>query len=191
MSLRIPNTEEYDKQIRYSAQEIDARLTELGRTIDRDHPNGVVLLVYLRAAALFGADLLRKITVPADIDYLAIGRFQMQNDETPLLFLRQDHTVSVYRKDVLLCTDIVRSGFTMHFLLQQLEAREPSSLEICAILHNPLQQLLPLPLGYIGFETDYSSLCGYGMAYKNAGRQFPDIVQLVQEKDDLETASEE
>ena len=54
-SIKKCSQEEYDKQIRYSAQEIDARLTELGRTIDRDHPNGVVLLVYLRAAALFGA----------------------------------------------------------------------------------------------------------------------------------------
>lgn len=177
--MRIPTAEEYKKQIRYASQKIDTRLAELGRAIDRDHPEGVILLVYLRAAAIFGADLLRKITVPADIDFLSIGRFQMDEDESPLLYLRQDATASIYNKDVLLCTDIVRSGFTTHFLLQQLQAREPRTLQICTLLHNPDQQLLPLPLAYTGFETSYASLCGYGMHYKGEGRQFPDIVELV------------
>lgn len=176
---RIPTADEYGEQIRYTKEAIDERLTELGKEIDRDHPDGVVLLVYLRAAAIFGADLLRKITVPADIDFLSIGRFQMDEEESPLLFLRQDASVSIYKRDVLLCTDIVRSGFTMHFLLQQLEARNPRTLQICTLLHNPDQQLLPLPLGYTGFHTSYASLCGYGMHYKNEGRQFPDIVELV------------
>lgn len=176
---RIPTAEEYEKQIRYTKEELDERLTSMGREIDRHHPDGVILLVYLRAAAVFGADLLRKITVPADIDFLSIGRFQMDEKETPLLFLRQDASVSIYRRNVLLCTDIVRSGFTMHFLLQQLKARNPNTLKICTLLHNPEQQLLPLPLGYVGFNTSYASLCGYGMHYKGEGRQFPDIVELI------------
>lgn len=181
MTRRIPTAEEYEKQIRYSRDEIDKRLSSLGHEIDRDFPDGVILLVYLRAAAVFGCDLLRKITVPADIDFLSIGRYQMDEKETPLLFLRQDATVSVFRRNVLLCTDIVRTGFTMHFLLQQLQARKPDSLEICTLLHNPEQQLLPLPLGYIGFNTSYASLCGYGMHFKSQGRQYPDIVELVRE----------
>ncbi len=181
---RIPGPQEYQDQIRYSAAEIDRRLAELGKRIDRDHPNGVTLLVYLRSAAIFGADLLRKITVSADIDFLSISRFQMEEKETPLLYLSQDSAVSIFRRDVLLCTDIVRSGFTMHFLLQQLKARNPNSLQICTLLHNPDQQLLPLPLSYIGFETDYPSLCGYGMNYRGQGRQFPDIVQLIPSEDD-------
>ncbi len=180
---RIPTADEYEKQIRYTRSQIDERLTSLGQEIDRDHPDGVILLVYLRAAAIFGSDLLRKITVPADIDFLSIGRFQMEESETPLLFLRQDATVGIFRRDVILCTDIVRSGFTMHFLLQQLTARKPRSLQICTLLYNPEQQLLPLPLGYIGFETSYASLCGYGMHYRNKGRQFPDIVELIREDD--------
>lgn len=178
---RIPTAEEYEKQIRYTYGQIDERLAALGREIDRDFPNGVVLLVYLRAAAVFGTDLLRKIKVPADIDFLSIGRFQMDEAETPFLYLRQDASISIFRRDVLLCTDIVRSGFTMHFLLQQLKARNPNSLQICTLLHNPEQQLLPLPLGYIGFHTSYASLCGYGMHYKGSGRQFPDIVELIKE----------
>lgn len=79
---RIPTAEEYEKQIRYTKEELDERLTSMGREIDRHHPDGVILLVYLRAAAVFGADLLRKITVPADIDFLSIGRFQMDEKET-------------------------------------------------------------------------------------------------------------
>ncbi|HHU07822.1 MAG TPA: hypothetical protein GXZ59_05705 [Clostridiaceae bacterium] len=181
MTRRIPTADEYEKQVRYNKYEIDKRLTNMGREIDRDYPDGVTLIVYLRAAAVFGCDLLRKITVPADIDFLSIGRHQMDESETPLLFLRQDATVSIFRRHVLLCTDIVRTGFTMHFLLQQLQARKPDSLQICTLLHNPDQQLLPLPLGYIGFITSYASLCGYGMHFKGQGRQYPDIIELIQE----------
>ena len=196
MKLRIPRPEEYEGQIQYSAEAIDERLTELAAEIDRDYPEGVTLLCDLKAAAILGADLLRKIKVPARIDYLGLGRLQLEEGETPLLFLRQDATLDIYDEDVVLCTDIVRSGFTMHFLLQQLRAREPRSLEICALLHNPNQQLLPLPLKYIGFDTDYDSLCGYGMDYHGMGRQFPDIVRLMpdkeaEEKEDKEKAEEE
>lgn len=190
MKLRIPTREEYPNQIRYPAAEIDRRLTELGREIDRDYPEGVTLLCYLRAAAIFGADLIRKISVPANIDYLGLGRLQLQEGEAPLLFLRQDATLDIYGENVLLLTDIVRSGFTMHFLLQQLRARQPKSLEICALLHNPEQQLLPLPLKYAGFVTDYGSLCGYGMSFRGAGRQYPDIIQLVPDRDGGEDADE-
>ncbi|MDD2427114.1 MAG: phosphoribosyltransferase family protein [Eubacteriales bacterium] len=179
---RIPTADEYEKQIRYSKNEIEERLCALGKQIDRDFPDGLILLVYLRGAAVFGCDLLRKITVPADIDFLSIGRYQVDEDESPLLYLRQDTTVNIYNRNVLLCTDIVRSGFTMHFLLQQLRARNPKSLQICTLLHNPDQQLLPLPLAYIGFDTTYASLCGYGMHFRDQGRQFPDIVELVKEK---------
>ncbi len=182
MTRRIPTAEEYEKQVRYTKREIDERLAAMGQEIDRDFPDGVILLIYLRAAAVFGCDLLRKITVPADIDFLSIGRYQMDESETPLLFLRQDATVNIFRRNILLCTDIVRTGFTMHFLLQQLQARKPDSLQICTLLHNPDQQLLPLPMGYIGFDTSYASLCGYGMHFKGQGRQFPDIVELIKEE---------
>lgn len=191
MRLRIPTPEEYEQQIKYSAAEIDARLEELADEIERDYPEGVTLLCYLKAAAIFGADLLRKLKVPARIDYLGLGRLQLEKGEAPLLFLRQDATLDIYDEDVLLLTDIVRSGFTMHFLLENLRARDPRSLEICALLHNPNQQLLPLPLKYTGFDTDYDSLCGYGMDYHGRGRQFPDIVQLMPDKDYVEEPEEE
>lgn len=184
MKLRIPNPDEYEAQIKYTAAEIDARLDELAAEIDRDYPDGVTLLCYLKAAAILGADLLRKLKAPAKIDYLGLGRLQLEEGETPILFLRQDATLNIYDENVILLTDIVRSGFTMHFLLQQLRAREPKELEILALMHNPNQQLLPLPLKYIGFETDYDSLCGYGMDFKGRGRQFPDIIQLLPDKND-------
>ena len=79
------------------------------------------------------------------------------------------------------------AGLDLPVLLQQLQAREPRILQICTLLHNPDQQLLPLPLAYTGFETSYASLCGYGMHYKGEGRQFPDIVELV--KKDLSSGN--
>ena len=182
MKLKIPNKYAYEAAVCYSADEIDKRLEKLGAEINSDYPDGVVLLMNQNAALIFVADLLRKLSIKTEIDTLTIGRLRRSPGETPLLFLRDKLNVDIKGKDVLVCTDIVRSGFTMHFLVGRLKNEKPSSLSVCALLHNPSQQLLPLPIKYVGFETGYNSLCGYGMAYRGNGRGFPDIVKLIPDK---------
>lgn len=178
--FRLPNPDEYVDQIRYQASDIAHRIESLAKEISQDY-NHLILLINQKHALIFVADLIRHMKIQTDVDFLSIGKVQIQNDESPILFLRDDLTVNLQNKDVLICTDIVRSGFTMHFLMQKLKNSNPKSLSICSLLHNPKQQLLPLPLKYVGFETDYDSLCGYGMAYQGQGREFPDIIQLMEE----------
>ncbi len=180
MSLRIPRPDEYQEQILFTAGEISERLRELGQEISQAYPKGLVLLANQRASAVFLTDLMRTLSVPVDYDFLELGRVSL-DDEAPLLFLKQVATVNITGQDVLLLTDIVRSAFSVHFLLEQLSAKEPKSLEICSLLYNPIQQLLPIPIKYKGFETTHHSVCGYGMAYRGDGRQYPDIVKLLAE----------
>lgn len=179
MNFRLPTPEEYNRKINFSAEQISERIKELGAEISRDYPNGVTLLINQKSSLVFTADLMREISPNVRIEFLRLGSIKQQDDASPLLFLRQSEEIILEGQDCILCTDIVRTGFTMHFLLTHLKSKNPKSLEICTLLHNPEQQLLPFPLKYIGFETDYDSLCGYGISYQSQGRQFKDIVQLV------------
>ena len=182
MMLRIPNETEYADQVLFSAQEIDQRMALLGEDISRAYPEGLLLIANQRASLIFLADLMRQIKVPVDYDFVELGRVTVDK-ETPVLFVRQIGQIDIRDRDVLLLTDIVRSGFSMHFLLKELMTREPKSLEVCTLLHNPDQQLLPIPIKFSGFNTNEKSCCGYGMAYHGRGRHFPDIVSLVADVD--------
>lgn len=181
MKLRLPSADEYEDQIVFSASAIDKRLEALGEAISKEYPNGLILLANQRSAAVFLADLLRKITVPVDFDIIEIGSVSV-GSESPQLFIRQAATVNIQSEDVLLVTDIVRSAFSAHFLLEQLHAKLPKSLEICTLLYNPEQQLLPIPVKYFAFQNTYHSVCGYGMSYHGKGRNYPDIIKLIAEK---------
>ena len=182
MRLRIPNKDEYHEKINFSAAQIGERVKALGAQISEDYPNGLTLLCNQKSALVFVADLIRSIDVNVRLEVLEFGSLQHDEEAAPILFLRQADELIIDGQDCLICTDVVRTGFTMHFLLDQLYAKTPKTLQICTLLSNPEQLLLPLPLRYTGFETDYDSLCGYGIPFKGEGRQFPDIVQLVPDK---------
>lgn len=183
MNKRVPNKDEYQEQIRFSREDIASAIKVLGAKITEDYPNGVYLLINQKASMVFVSDLIRAIDAEVDFEFLKIGSIQAQEDASPLLYLNESEDIILKGKDVIICTDIIRTGFTLHFLLNNLAAKNPMSLSVCTLLHNPEQQLIPLDdLEYVGYETNYDSLCGYGMPYQGKGRQFPDIVQLITEE---------
>lgn len=184
MSLRVPNKAEYADSISVSAEEIHQRIKELGAQITRDYDDGLLLLCNQKASVVFLADLMREIDLNLDIEFLDLGSIKQEEGATPLLYLRQSEELILKNRDCIIITDVVRTGFTLHFLLSILKAKNPKSIAVCTLLYNPEQQLLPIELKYKGFETDYDSLCGYGIAYKGKGRQFKDIVELVYEDDE-------
>jgi hypoxanthine phosphoribosyltransferase len=185
VTLRIPSASEYEDQVLFSADQIAGRMADLGQEISLAYPDGLLIIANQRASLIFLADLVRQIQVPVDYDFVDLGRVTVDK-ETPVLFVRQTGRIDIKDRDVLLLTDIVRSGFTMHFLMKELITREPKSLEVCTLLHNPDQQLLPIPIKFSGFRTNEKSCCGYGMAYEGQGRRFPDIVTLVADAEEDE-----
>ena len=184
MLQRIPRPDEYEDRIAYSADEISKRIVELGKELSADYPNGVTLLCNQKASVVFLADLMRAMTVRVEIEFLQLGSIKQTDDASPLLFLKQSDEIVLQGKDVVIITDVVRTGFTMHFLINNLASKSPSSLEVCTLLHNPEQQLLPIEIKYAGYNTDYDSVAGYGISYKKDGRNFPDIVTLIKIDDD-------
>ena len=188
--LRMPNDAEYENQILFSAEQIRQRMAELGREISRTYPEGLLIMANQRASLIFLADLVRQIQVPVDYDFVDLGRVTVDK-ETPVLFVCQSGQIDIKNRDVLLLTDIVRSGFTMHFLMKELMTQEPKSLEVCTLLHNPDQELLPIPIKFRGFRTNEKSCCGYGMAYEGHGRRFPDIVTLLADSESVADSKKE
>lgn len=173
-----------DYSILFSAEDIEKRLDEIAAEIDRDYPNGLVIVGMLKGSVIFLSDLVRRLTVPVRVDFLRVGAYDYRPGETPLLRIVHDLDVTIYERDVLLVDDFVCTGFETNFVLQQLEMRGPSSLHVCSLIIAPQQQLLPLPLRYSGFEVGFEHLVGYGLddGYER-GRQLPFIARLNDRQD--------
>lgn len=169
--------------ILFSSEQIEKRLDELAAEIDRDYPNGLILVGVLKGSAVFLSDLMRRLTVPVRVDFIRVGVFDYRAGETPLLRIVQDLDVTIYERDVLLIDDFVCTGFETNFVLQHLEMREPASLHVCSLITAPLQQLLPLPLRYSGFEVGFERLVGYGLDDHERGRQLPFIARINERQD--------
>ena len=164
----------------FDGETLQRRIEELGKEIDaRYHAELLVLVSMLKGSLYFLADLSRAIATKSEYDMVAVS------SEGTRMRLTRDITVDVRNKHVLVVEEIVRTGLTTNFLLQHLEAKQPKSMAVCALLHNPQQQLIELPLTHVGFVIDETRVIGYGMDYREQDRTLPFIARL--EKDRYRT----
>jgi hypoxanthine phosphoribosyltransferase len=146
----------------------------LGSEIEADHPDGVVLVVVLKGALLFGADLARAIRrVPVEIDFISISRFAPDSGRVKIL---HDLDTDIGGRDVVLVEDIVDTGLTVAYLTNQLEMREPRTLGTCALLDRPGRRIVPQTLQYRGVEIDDQFVLGYGLHVRDLYRNLPFVV---------------
>ncbi len=157
-------------------REIAARVEDLGRQISRDYTGrDLVLVGVLRGVTPFMADLMRRISLPVRIDYLALSSYQ--GDDSQLHFtkaLEEDITGA----DVLVVEDIVDTGMSLHRLLQYLWRRGPTSVEVCTLLDKRARRLANVPIAYTGFDIDDEFVVGYGLDYHQQYRNLPFIATL-------------
>ncbi|MFZ4584987.1 MAG: hypoxanthine phosphoribosyltransferase [Acidimicrobiia bacterium] len=140
---------------------IAATVARLASEIERNHPNGVVLVGVLKGALVFLADLARAITaVPVTIDFLALSRYEPDSGRVRLL---KDLDVDVTDRDVLIVEDLVDTGLTLAYLVRQIAERGASTVEVCTLLDRSKQRIVPLPLRYVGYEVDDQFVLGYGL----------------------------
>lgn len=125
----------------------------------------MVLVAVLKGSLLFASDLMRRITVPAEIDFLAISPYEAGTGRVRLV---KDLDIDIGGRDVVLVEDIVDTGLTLAFLLGELGRREPRSLETCALLDKSARRILPVALRFVGFEVPDEFVLGYGLDF--AGR---------------------
>jgi hypoxanthine phosphoribosyltransferase len=158
----------------FSAEQIAAKVKELGQAISRDYDGRFPLLVgVLRGVVPFIADLLRAITIPVEVDYLAIASYSAEMREHGFVRLQKDLDESIQGRHVLFVEDLVDTGLTLNYLLRNLRARDPASLEVCALFNRPHRRLINLAIQYKGFDLPDRFVVGYGLDYRGRYRNLP------------------
>ena len=146
-------------------ESLERRIEELGQAISTDYQGkDLVLICVLKGGVAFLVDLMRQISVPHEIDFLAISSYGIgQRESSGVVRILMDLAGSIEGRDVLIVEDIVDSGQTMDYLLRTLRARNPASLRVCTILNKPSRRVVDVPLDYIGFDIPDRFVLGYGL----------------------------
>ena len=151
-----------------------ARVEELGAEISADYEGRDLLLVgVLKGAIFFISDLMRELTVPCEIDFMAISSYGAGTDSSGVVRILKDLEINISGRDVLVVEDIIDSGLTLSYLIRNLESREPASLEVCALLTKPSRREIDVPVRYVGFEIPNKFVVGYGLDFAERYRNLP------------------
>ncbi len=158
---------------------LSARVAELGAEVSSDYEGRDLLLVgVLKGAIFFMADLMRHITVPCEVDFMAISSYGDSTDTSGIVRILKDLDINIEGRDVLVVEDIIDSGLTLSYLMRNLESREPASLEVCALMTKPSRRQIDVPVRYIGFEIPDRFVVGYGLDLAERYRNLPYVAVL-------------
>jgi len=167
------------RRIVYTAEDLKTKVAGMGRQISADYAGkDLVVIGVLKGSLYFFADLTRSIDIPIGIDVIAIGTIPNTTSKTGIVRITKDLDLDITGKHVLVIEDIIRTGLTTAYLVQNLEARRPASIKVCSLLVNPDQQLINVPIAYLGYEISDTWLIGYGMDVHEQGRSLPYIAEL-------------
>ena len=156
-----------------------ARVRELGRAISADYAGKDLLLVgVLKGAIFFLSDLMRHIDVPCEVDFMAVASYGSSTESSGVVRIIKDLDAPLEGRDVLIVEDIVDSGLTLQYLMRSLGARDPRSLEVCALLTKPARRKIDLPCRYVGFEIPDTFAIGYGLDHAERHRNLPYVATL-------------
>jgi hypoxanthine phosphoribosyltransferase len=161
-------------EILIDKEALQRRIAELGEEISADYAGRDLLLVgVLKGAVFFMADLMRNLSVPCEIDFMAISSYGAATDSSGVVRILKDLDINIEGRHVLVVEDIIDSGLTLSYLLRNLESREPASLEICALLTKPDRREIDVPVRYVGFEIPNEFVIGYGLDFAERYRNLP------------------
>ena len=159
---------------------IQQRVRELGAQITRDYRDKSPHLVgILKGATIFHADLVRAIDLTVSFDFIAVSSYGSSVQSSGEVRILKDLDESLEGKDVLLVEDILDTGLTVHYLLQNLQSRNPKSLGVVALLSKPSRRRIEVKADYIGFEIEDQFVVGYGLDFNQRYRNLPDIRVLI------------
>lgn len=166
-----------------SAEQIQARVAELGAEITRDYEGRDPILVsVLKGAFIFVADLARATTIPLEIDFMAVSSYGASTRSSGVVRIVKDLDVDLTDRHVIIVEDIVDSGLTLRYLRKTLESRGTASLEVCALLVREASQLSEADLRYVGFRIPPAFVIGYGLDVGERHRNLPHIATYSDEE---------
>src|SRR5437016_3502619 len=166
-------------EILVQADDLQHRIQQLGAEISRDYAGRNLLLIgVLKGAVFFLSDLMRHIEIPCEVDFMAVASYGSATDSSGVVRILKDLDAAIEDRDVLIVEDIVDSGLTLQYLLRSLGARNPRSLEVCALLTKPDRRKVELPTRYVGFEIPNKFVIGYGLDFAERYRNLPYVAAL-------------
>jgi hypoxanthine phosphoribosyltransferase len=162
-----------------SAAQIERRVAELARQIEADHRGApLTLIIVLKGATIFAADLMRQIAIPFVIDFISASSYRDSTRSSGTVLIKDKNGLDVRGHHVILVEDIVDTGLTINAILAELRELEPASLDVCALLHKHIAGAKPVEIRYKGFEAPDVFVVGYGMDYAERHRNLPGICQV-------------
>lgn len=166
-------------EILVQADDLQHRVRELGETISRDYAGRPLLLVgVLKGAIFFIADLMRHLPSDCEVDFMAVSSYGSSTDSSGVVRILKDLDEPIEGRDVLIVEGIVDSGLTLSYLLRNLGARNPASLNVCSLLMKPDRMKVDLELKYVGFEIANRFVVGYGLDHDQQMRNLPYVAVL-------------
>jgi hypoxanthine phosphoribosyltransferase len=163
-------------EVVYTQQQIAGRVRELASEIERDHRGkDLVLVGVLKGAFVFVSDLSRQIDLPLSVDFIGLSSYGEETESSGVVKISSDLTRPIEGKHVLIVEDIVDTGLTMRYLLDNLSTRRPASVKICALLQKPSRLRTRIPIQYLGFTVPDLFVVGYGLDAAERYRNLPFI----------------
>ena len=167
------------QEIMLSEQQIKAKVQELGQRISQDYRGeSVVLIGILKGSVIFLADLVRCISVPVVFDFMAVSSYGSGTQSSGVVRVLKDLDHSITGKHVLIVEDIVDTGLTLNYLINNLKSRGAASLKVCTLLDKPERRKVNIQIDYHGFSIPDQFVVGYGLDFNSNYRNFPYIAVL-------------
>ena len=165
-----------------SSEQIAAKVAELGGRISRDYKDkNLIVIGILKGAIVFLSDLIRQIKIPLYLDFIAVSSYGSSTESSGVVRILKDLDKSIEHRDVLIVEDIVDSGLTIKYLMENLEARSPNSVKVCTLLDKPARRKTQVLIHYNGFIIPDEFAVGYGLDYNDKYRNLPGIYVLKKE----------
>ena len=162
--------------ILFSEEQLKARVREIAGQIDRDFAGKEPMLIsVLRGSFIFMADLMRSITLPCTVDFMAVSSYGAGTTSSGQVKITKDLSESIEGRDIIVVEDILDSGNTLSYLLQILQARHPASMKLCTLLDKPDRRIKPVHVDYSGFSIPDEFVVGYGLDFAEKYRNLPYI----------------
>ena len=163
-------------KVMISEKELEERVAQLGEEISNDYRGKNLLIVsVLKGSIVFMADLMRHISIKCSIDFMATSSYGSGTTTSGVVKMVKDLDIDLHDYDLLIIEDILDSGMTLSYLMEMLEARQPRSINVCALLDKPERRQVDVPAKYIGFTVPDEFVVGYGLDFDQLYRNLPYI----------------
>ena len=171
------------ERVIYSEEKIQERVAYLGAQITKDFKGKeLVVIGVIKGSLYFLTDLTRAIDLPVKIDMVGFSNIPDTTSKTGIVRITKDIDIDITGKHVLVVEDVIRTGLTTAYIIQNLEMKKPADITLCTMLLNPDSLLMTIPVKYYGFEINDLWLAGYGLDHNEIGRNLPFIAQIPKQK---------